>query len=270
MKLSIITVNYNDKKGLRRTLDSVSLQHSKEFEHIIIDGGSIDGSYEEILLYEETNGQSYRIISVSEKDNGVYDAMNKGISYATGDYCIFMNSGDSFYDGLVVGHFLKNSPSLDIISGVCCEHIENSLRFWIPPEEKDFCLRWFYRHSLSHQATFIRTSIMKELMYDIQFRIVSDWKFFMEAILIKRCSYACIDLKVCHYENGGISRNAEKAFAEREEVIKSLFGNRILRDFHSMEYGTDDWDALAKKVDYNSKIGKLIFILTRFLLMFRR
>lgn len=270
MKLSIITINFNDKKGLKRTLDSVSLQKNKEFEHIIIDGGSIDGSYEEILQYEEANSHSYKIISVSEKDNGVYDAMNKGISYATGNYCIFMNSGDSFYDEFVVEHFLKISPTLDIISGICCEHIGNNSRFWFPPEEKDICLRWFYRHSLSHQATFIKTSIMKKLKYDTKFRIVSDWKFFMEALLIKRCSYAWINLNVCHYEDGGISRYAEKAFAEREKVIEALFGNRILRDCHSMEYGTDDWDALAKKVDYNSKIGTLIFIITRFLLKFRR
>lgn len=265
MTVSIITVSYNDKNGLIRTLESIQQQTSIDYELILMDGGSTDGSvevfdsYKEIITYSE-----------SEKDGGVYFGMNKAISHVNGDYCIFMNSGDSFYNEEVIAQFVDSKPKADIISGICCEHINGVESLWYPPKENDFCFRWFYRHSLSHQATFIKTSLMEELMYDTNFRIVSDWKFFMEAILIKRCSYACIDLKVCHYQDGGISRNAEKAFAEREEVIKSLFGNRILRDCHSMEYGTNDWDALAKKVDYNSKIGKLIFIITRFLLKLRR
>lgn len=270
MKLSIITINYNDKEGLKRTLDSVSFQHSRDLEHIIIDGGSVDGSCEVMKLYEAANRCFYKIITISEKDKGVYDAMNKGISYASGDYCIFMNSGDSFYDEFVIERFFEMYPKADIISGVCCEHVENRSRLWYPPKEEELSLRWFYRHSLSHQATFIRTSLMKELMYDIQYRIVSDWKFFMESLLVKRCSYVRIELKVCHYMDGGVSRNAEKAFAERENVIKTLFGDRILRDFHSMEYGINEWDALSKKVDYKSKTGKLIYKITQFLLYCRR
>lgn len=265
MKISVITINYNGSIDLERTLRSVVFQKCEDFEYIVIDGGSTDGSLNIINQYKENID-----VIISEKDNGVYEAMNKGISFATGDYCIFMNSGDYFYDEFVIENFIKTSPVEDIVSGVCCEHVRNRSQLWYPPKENDLCLRWFYRHSLSHQATFIKTAIMKDLMYDSKYRIVSDWKFFMEALLVRRSSYAWIDLKVCHYMDGGLSRNADKAFAERENVIKSLFGNRILRDCHSMEYGTDEWDALAKKVDYKSKIGKFIFIMTRFLLKFRR
>ena len=92
MNISVITICFNNKAGLKRTLDSIAQQTLKPFELIVIDGGSTDGSVECIK-------QNEHIISywVSEKDNGPYNAMNKGIERASGDFCIFMNSGDIFY-----------------------------------------------------------------------------------------------------------------------------------------------------------------------------
>ena len=196
--------------------------------------------------------------------------MNKGIGKASGDYCIFMNSGDSFYDENVIDKFIHSNPTEDMLTGISAEHMGNEIREWKPSEESSFSLRWFYRHSLSHQSSFIKTEMMKRLMYDTDFRIVSDWLFFMIAFLKNNATYRPLPFFVSNYMDGGISRDAEKAFKERERAIEKYYGSRILRDCHSMAYGLNEWDALAKKVDPNSKIGKIIYLLTNFLLKFRK
>ena len=92
MILSIVTINYNNLKGLKNTVKSVQSQNFRQFEHIIIDGGSSDGSYEFIIRNKELFN-----FFISEKDSGIYNAMNKGIQYCSGDYIVFLNSGDVFF-----------------------------------------------------------------------------------------------------------------------------------------------------------------------------
>lgn len=261
MKISIITVSFNDIEGLRRTLDSVKCQTINNFEYIVIDGNSNDGSKELLIQYSDIINYS-----VSEDDKGPFDAMNKGIAKATGEYCIFMNSGDSFYDEHVMENFIKINPTKDIYTGIAAEHINGKICNWNPADEGELSMRFFYRHAISHQASFIKTSLMKELLYDTNYKIVSDWKFFVEALIIKNASYSMLPFIVANYMDGGISRNEEKAFAEREAVLEELFGVRAMRDFHSMQYGVNEWDALAKRVDPKSKIGKLIMVMTHFLM----
>ena len=264
MKLSIITVNYNNAEGLFNTIESVRNQVCCDNEHIIIDGGSTDGSVEIINNYK---GVSF---CCSEPDDGPFDAMNKGIEKATGEYCIFMNSGDSFYNEHVVERFISKHPEKDIYTGITAEHVDGVIRDWHPPLEKNICLFWFYRHALSHQSSFIKTSLLKELRYDTEFHIVSDWLFFMIALLNRRATYEPLPFYVSHYMGGGISRNEQKAFAEREKALEKYYGTRILRDFHSMQYGMNEWENIAKKVDPNSIIGKLIVFLTKILLTLRK
>ena len=120
MTLSIITINYNNLEGLRKTIDSVISQTWHDFEWIIIDGGSTDGSKE---LIEETAKQlassDFNPLSYwcSEPDKGIYNAMNKGVAVAKGQYCIFMNSGDCFYDKNVVKDIIEANISEDIVTG---------------------------------------------------------------------------------------------------------------------------------------------------------
>ena len=265
MKISIITINYNNKTGLERTIKSVIAQKCNAYEYIVVDGASKDGSINVIEKYSK-----YIDICIAESDQGPFDAMNKGIGKASGDYCIFMNSGDSFYDENVIDKFIHSNPTEDVLTGISAEHMGNEIREWKPSEESSFSLRWFYRHSLSHQSSFIKTEMMKRLMYDTDFRIVSDWLFFMIAFLKNNATYRPLPFFVSNYMDGGISRDAEKAFKEREQAIEKYYGSRILRDCHSMAYGLNEWDALAKKVDPNSKIGKIIYLLTNFLLKFRK
>jgi len=265
MKISIITINYNNRNGLEHTIKSVQMQTVKDFEYIIIDGGSTDGSKDLLSKYTEIID-----IQISEKDEGPFYAMNKGLEKASGEYCIFMNSGDLFYDKYVIENFIQSQPKEDILTGICEEHLSNNIKQWLPASEHEFCLRWFYRHSLSHQSTFIKTSLMKEIKYDTEFRIVSDWLFFMLTLLNKNATYKKLPFYVAHYMDGGISRNEKDAFNEREKAIIKYYGNRILRDFHSMHYGLNEWDSLSKKVDPNSKIGRIIMFFTKLLLNLRK
>lgn len=140
----------------------------------------------------------------------------------------------------------------------------------MPAQEKDLSMRFFYRHSLSHQASFIKTSILKNNLYDINFKIVSDWLFFVKVLLLQNVTYEPLSFCVCNYMDGGISRDEQKAFTERERALHLLFGLRIMRDFHSMQYGVDEWDSIAKRVDPKSKIGKLIIRITKLLLTLRK
>ena len=112
MKYSIITVNYNNKDGLRKTIESVIHQTFRDFEFIVIDGGSTDGSAEVLKEYDAQIDYW-----VSEPDNGVYYAMNKGTRQAHGDYLNFMNSGDCLYDEKVLEHLSAKGLSADIIVG---------------------------------------------------------------------------------------------------------------------------------------------------------
>lgn len=112
MKISIITINYNNVEGLKRSIESVVNQTSKDYEYIIIDGGSTDGSVDVIKLY--SNRIDYW---ESEPDRGIYHAMNKGVKLATGEYVIFMNSGDKFYSNEIIADFIKLNPKEDILSG---------------------------------------------------------------------------------------------------------------------------------------------------------
>ena len=120
MKLSIITVNYNDAEGLERTIKSVMSQSFKDFEFIIIDGGSTDASVDVIKKYE--NNIDYW---VSETDGGIYQGMNKGLRQAQGEYVNFMNGGDSYYSPDVLNEIFALNSNADIITGT---HSENGIR----------------------------------------------------------------------------------------------------------------------------------------------
>jgi glycosyltransferase involved in cell wall biosynthesis len=109
-KLSIITINYNDVLGLKRTLESVTGQIYSNFEYIVINGGSTDGSKE--LLEKYTDKISYW---VSEPDQGIYHAMNKGIEKASGEYLLFMNSGDLFYNSGILKEVVDHISKYDLI-----------------------------------------------------------------------------------------------------------------------------------------------------------
>lgn len=150
MKLSIITINYNNKAGLQKTIDSVIGQTWKDYEWIIIDGGSTDGSKELIEQY-----QQYFAYWCSEPDKGVYNAMNKGIAKAKGEYLNFMNSGDSFVcDSTLMDVFTKEI-SADIVSGPVM--LSTGRRLFQYQEDT---FQMFMHDGLCHQSSFIKKNFL--------------------------------------------------------------------------------------------------------------
>lgn len=202
--VSIITINYNNAKGLETTLVSVHNQKNKEYELIIIDGESTDDSLSVIDKY-----QSIIAYSCSEKDNGVYDAMNKGIKKATGDFLIFMNSGDSFYDNNTLATFSDLKilhPKFDIIYGdVNAVDLAIHKKIMQP---KKLNLFYFIDHTLNHQATFIKRELFKKYgLYSTEYKISSDYEFFLKAFLDDDTRFIHHDFTVCNFQLDGMSQN---------------------------------------------------------------
>lgn len=222
MKLSIITINYNNRDGLRKTIESVVNQTYKDFEYIVIDGGSTDGSVD--LIKEYAGRIDYW---VSERDRGCYHAMNKGVSVAQGEYVIFMNSGDSFYTNDVIDAFVKENPTEDVLCGdmflslVCVNCVPTELTF-----------RYFYEGNLPHQACFIKTSLQKKYPYNENLKIVSDYEFFLRILILENGTFRKINKIISYFDFNGISsENTELHFHERAAVQQAMFPNRILEDY---------------------------------------
>ena len=232
MLISVITINYNNVHGLERTIESVLKQTSKDLEYIIIDGGSTDGSVD--IIKHHADRINYW---VSEPDRGIYNAMNKGVSKATGEYCVFMNSGDCFADEAVIEDVLKIGLKTDIVTGGIVFGSNNT--FYGP---KSVTLRHFFRKSLAHQASFIRTSVLREIPYDETLRIVSDWKFFIDAIVINRHSYSPIDRLVGVMEPGGIGTNHEISDYEHKLVLHNLLPEYVFEDYEAFLNVGSDYD----------------------------
>ena len=148
MKLSIITINRNNAAGLRDTMQSVVSQTSRDFEYIVVDGASTDGSVEVIKELAPLFGDGLKWLS--EPDNGIFSAMNKGIRMAEGTYCLFLNSGDSLYNSQVVDEFVQFDCNEDIVSGQ--EYIPQMNLVCPPPNLKNLpttiLLMMFYVISL--------------------------------------------------------------------------------------------------------------------------
>ena len=259
MKLSIITVNYNDAKGLERTIISVISQTFKDYEFIVIDGGSTDRSVDVINQYE--NHIDYW---VSEPDGGVYSGMNKGVARAHGHYCNFMNSGDSFYDEMTLEKIFHTKHEEDIIVGNAIFFHDGCVTDSRPSRE--ISLYHFYSGALPHQASFIKTYLLLKYPYDEDLEIVSDWKFFIQAIIMDNCSFKYIDSIVAKYDNHGISSTNQKKM-----VLSQLFPPRILADYKYMKSSECLTQELTPQLRYCYRIDKLLYYLGVFLIrLFRK
>ena len=222
---SIITINYNNKAGLQETIKSVLEQTDNDYEFIVIDGNSDDGSKEAILNH--TDNIDYW---VSEPDSGIYNAMNKGIRKANGEYLVFLNSGDTFYNSDVLKD-VKPTLGCDVIVGKIYKTKTRSYGF-LPTSSPTMML--FYEGSLDHQACFIKRELFQDTLYDESLRISADWKFFIQKIVFENRSISKSPVVISSYEGGGISENPKYSAlhkAEREKVLKEMLPPRILADY---------------------------------------
>ena len=182
MKLSIITINRNNADGLRRTMESVLSQTWKEFEYIVVDGASTDGSV--YYIRENKDLLSYW---VSEPDNGVYQAMNKGIRQSKGEYLLFLNSGDDLVDKDVLNLVFSKSCTADILCGKCNVVDAEGTVLWTSNPPENITFGFLYHQGLGHQSTFIRRILFDEIgLYREDFRYNSDIDFWYKAIIIKQ------------------------------------------------------------------------------------
>ena len=235
MRLSIITINYNNLSGLRKTLDSVKRQQNADFEHIIVDGASDDGSVELIESY--SCGKTYPIKWTSEKDTGIYNAMNKGIGMSEGEYVLFLNSGDYLVHSSVCKDVIPYLDGTDIIQG---NTIEND-------GFRTFRNRGFGKSELTfydiikgyflHQASFCRKQLFDEYgRFDESYRINGDTVFFYRCLGLGNASFKYIDFDIADYDMSGVSSSQNKKYQdvrvrENERMRRETFTLRMLQSF---------------------------------------
>jgi glycosyltransferase involved in cell wall biosynthesis len=219
-KITIITINYNNLDGLKRTFTSVFNQTWKEFEYVVIDGGSTDGSKE--LLEQYHDKIDYW---VSESDKGIYNAMNKGIKKAKGEYLLFLNSGDNLINDKILEehHNFIKEKDLIYFNLEIARNTFSQVRTY--PEYINFS--FMFSAGLPHQATFIKAHLFNELgKYDENLKFSSDWKFFMLCLFKLNCSYLKVDTTLSTFYLDGISsdsKNLKILNEERNQVMNSYF-----------------------------------------------
>ena len=256
MKLSIITVNFNDSEGLERTIKSVISQTFHDYEFIVIDGGSTDDSVNVIKKYE-----SHIDYWVSENDGGIYPGMNKGLRKAKGEYVNFMNGGDCYHSEDVLEKIFALETEADIITGT---HEENGIK---NIGRGGVTMLDLYKWAIDHQASFIRRDVALRHPYDEKYRIVSDWKFFIEALVFDNCSFFYSDTIVVDVDMKGISNtNSELDKKEREAVLCELLPERVLKDYQLLASIHPDVLKVAPRISKSQKIQKTILKLANQLL----
>lgn len=250
-KLSIITINYNNLKGLKRTVESVVNQTWQEFEYIVIDGGSTDGS----AAYIES--QSSKIdYWVSESDKGIYNAMNKGIAKATGEYLFFLNSGDHFNSINALKNNIMCLQNEDIIY-FDINLIDKGVSY-VKRSPKELRFSYLIFETLPHQSTFIKRKLFTEIgYYDESIRIVSDWKFLIIAIIKHKVSYKYVEEVLTTFYLDGLSSLGDYS-NERKEVLKDEFAV-FIEDTNELNYLRMVVNNLRKsrKIKWLIKLGLL-------------
>ena len=219
-KLSVITIVYNNAKDIERTILSVLNQTYSNIEYILIDGASTDGTKEIIQKYKD------RLVQfVSEPDKGIYDAMNKGLALATGDYVLYMNSGDEIYDPETVAHVFASAPSGDIYYGETEMFDENWKSLGQRRHRAPEHFNW---HSfklgmnVSHQAIYIKRSLTEP--FDLKYKYSSDIDWIIKAA---KKSFNIVNTHLCvaKYLVGGISKKKHLAsLKERFEILSHYYG----------------------------------------------
>jgi glycosyltransferase involved in cell wall biosynthesis len=257
MILSIITVNYNNAEGLKRTLDSVASQTYREFEHIIVDGGSSDESVKVIQDYvskvESRESRVERVLWSSEPDKGIYDAMNKGVEIASGirvvnalnrselvedknkelpEYLYFLNGGDCLASPTVLAELIYQLDGADIIMG----RVNYSRKGQIVGQsallsEDDMSLYRMYLRGINHQSAFIKRGLLEQTPYDTSIKMGADWKFFVQAIVLGGATVKFIDAIFANYDISGVSTNTPMVITERENILSTIVPERIARDY---------------------------------------
>ena len=254
MRLSIITINRNNAAGLKKTLQSVASQTFKEFEYIIVDGASSDGSVEVIKKYES---QFAHLKWVSEPDSGIYNAMNKGICMATGDYIQILNSADILAASNVTERMivaLKESEykgqgaEVSLLYGNMIKKDYSSGKIVGKSGKVEYSLRQYYSSTMNHDCCYIRRDLFDAYgLYDENLKIVSDWKWFLQVIGLGRVKPVYVDIDVTVFDTSGISeRNLDLRNKERRQVLEEVLPPAILADYDAHAFPVSQYQRLKR------------------------
>lgn len=262
MKLSIITINRNNEVGLEKTLQSVAAQTYKEFEYIIVDGASTDGSVEVIKKYES---QFAHLKWVSEADSGIYNAMNKGLRMASGDYVQILNSADTLAAPEVTEQMLdalEKSGNPSILYGNMIKCFPNGQKLIDKSfSGREITMLGMYTGTLNHDPAYIRRDLFEKYgYYDESLRIVSDWKWYLQAIILGDEKPQYVDLDVTLFDMTGISEtNKELDKAERHQVMEQLFPKAVLADYEKYAFPMEQ----IQRLKWHPWAYKMVWFLER-------
>lgn len=263
MRLSIVTINYNNAEGLECTLNSVLTQTYGEIEHVIVDGGSTDNSVNVIKEYvrkvERVKDEQMKVIWSSEPDKGIYNAINKGIKKATGDYIQILNSGDILAAHDVTERMvtaihsftrssLNDKIGVPILYGNMIKKDYAKGKVIGKSGEVEYSLRNYYTGTLNHDCCYIRRDLFDMYgLYDENLKIVSDWKWFLQAIGLGKVKPVYVNIDVTIFDASGISEtNLELRKKERRNVLEELLPPAVLADYDNYSFPVEQYKRLKK------------------------
>lgn len=224
MKVSIVTICRNDANGLKKTINSVRKQTYRDIEYIVTDGASTDSTIDVIKA-------NLDIIDswISEPDNGIYNAMNKSVCRCTGEYVIFMNSGDCFYNSEVIDNVFSLNLTEDVLYGdVCFEKVQSANK------ELKTLQDFFCKSPFCHQGVFTRLESIKQEGFDENLKIVADWAMFT-TLFMKGRSFRYVPYVVAKCQAAGLSSDAERNNMERLYFLESIYSRRITDDYMELQ-----------------------------------
>lgn len=260
-KISIITVNKNNSKGLLHTITSVIEQAYTNYEYIIIDGCSTDNSLDVISKFKDKIH-----FWISEPDSGIFDAMNKGILKSTGDYCYFLNSGDTLVsDHTLMNIFAQKSYDAPFINGHQINLIGQE-QHRVRALNRKITLFDLYWGTIKHQATFINRNLFSKYgLYDTNLQVTSDWKFFLQTIGINNEQPDFVDQDIVYFQWDGMSTNPKfSAIHEKERttVLSQCIPQSIRSDYENF-HAISNYKYIIDAMKANSILETLIKGLTR-------
>ena len=239
MTFTVITINRDNASGLEKTMKSVISQTRKDFEYVIVDGASTDGSLEVIQRLSDCFENPLKWIS--EPDGGIYNAMNKAIGMATGEYLFFLNSGDWFFSQDVVrkaSEAIEKEGRPAILCGnIACVSPEGRIRMDRKLAHESFSFRLFYEQNIPHQAAMIRRELFERYgFYDETLKIVSDWKWFLKVVGLHGEKPVYAPITLAYYDQTGISSaNIPLVYEERRAVLSELIPASIRADYRERD-----------------------------------
>lgn len=265
MKLSIITINRNNAEGLEKTVQSVASQTLKEFEYIVVDGASTDGSVEVIKRYEsQFEG---RLKWVSEPDSGIYNAMNKGIRMAEGEYIQILNSADILAGDEVIEKMtdaLEKHSYPDILYGNMIKDSVNGKKI----RDKGFAGRKptmfdFIHGTLNHDPAYIKRSLFQKFgYYREDLPITADWRWYVEAIPFGGVIPHYVDIDVTVFDMTGVSETQiEKREKERSDELERILPAGVLEDYYNYGFAIEQYLRLKRHTFFY----RIVYVMERFL-----